>query len=202
MPFGSSDIFIPIPLETRGISAWPDQGDQFAVTNDQKKQFGIELSKLNDQFKAACKVFPNDVKAAMWMSNNLITDPIVLVSKELSAQEANTSTKLLDKESLGARLLSMSEEKHPNGVTYLMEDKERLSALKLYADIMGLTSANQINNFNNANFNHKELKITVVRPEKKEEPKPIIGEIIENEVDNINPLPLTLKLVKKSIGAI
>lgn len=172
MPFGYPDQFsVEAPKSnwsTKFPVVWPTEDNNKAdwQTNvTLKKLFGIELSRKDNLFEAACSVYENE-NQALWASSNLISDPIVLAAKaEYNEREAKT---LLDKTALSFKILKFAEEKDPSSRFYIVDAKERLAALALYAKIQGYTDninidASTINNTNNV------MKIVLVKPEEKQQ---------------------------------
>lgn len=153
-----------------------------------KRQFGIELTKTEKPFEAACVVFKNNTQAALWISQYWINDPIVLASKETSAPQ---NKKLLDKEELAAKLLTMADEKTADGRFFLHELKDRRETLKLYSEVMGFTGKIDVDASTN-NFTNNVMKIVFVKPKQQEIKEEKIIEHQEQETAVI-PLPMKLK---------
>ena len=85
----------------------------------------------------------------------------------------------------------MSEEKSASGSFYILEGKDRLKALELYAKIQGyLDSKDNTKN----NFIHNQMIVKFVKPDVKE-----VGsrEISSNAkiIDNEGIVPLKVKLI-------
>lgn len=162
-------------------------------SNELKKLFGIELAQGNEPFKAACNICGQDTKQALWISQNWLNDPEVQAAKTSYLKAAETSDKLLDKEQLAARLLKMAEEKTANGAFYILDGKDRLKALELYAEVRGYTGKLAVD-ASTKTFNHTQMVIKFVKPDVKEKEPPTV--IDNNEPDNLNiKSPLKLKLV-------
>jgi hypothetical protein len=118
-----------------------------------------------------------------------LRDPIVVDAREAVENEIN----LLDKDQLLAKLLRFEGEKSPQGLP-IHESKERLNALKLYAEIRGYL--NKINiDASTINNNDNRMEIILVKaPDQKTEEK-----VIEHsEVDEVYDLGVNLKLVSNS----
>jgi hypothetical protein len=158
-----------------------------------KRLFGVEWAKNPKPFEAALIVFGEDTNAALWVSWNWLTDPIVLASKDAYAQNTELNEKLLDKDQLAARLLQFAEEKDVSGRFYVLEGKDRLAAYKLFAEIQGFIGKLSIDASTN-NFTNNELKLTLVRATKIEQEP----EIIEQEPVIENTLPVNIKLVSNA----
>ena len=175
--------------------AWikePVEETKIEVSSDLKKAFGIELAKGLKPFDAACIICGQDTKQALIISQSWLNDPEVEASKNLYLKAAETSNALLDKEQLAARLLKMAEEKSANGAFYILDGKDRLKALELYAEVRGYTGKLAVD-ASTKTFNHTQMVIKFVKPEVKEKEPPVT---IENETNNSNiKSPLKLKLV-------
>ena len=127
----------------------------------------------------------------MWVSQNWINDPIVLAVKDKYLEAASTSQTLLDKSQLGRKLLAMADEKNQSNTFYILDGKDRLKALELYAKVMGYEKEQSVTN---NNFIHNTMTVKLVEPEKKE----VATKIIEHNEDNSNQnstSPIKLKLV-------
>jgi hypothetical protein len=125
----------------------------------------------------------------LWAVQNWLRDPIVVDAREAVENEIN----LLDKDQLLAKLLRFEGEKSPQGLP-IHESKERLNALKLYAEIRGYL--NKINiDASTINNNDNRMEIILVKaPDQKTEEK-----VIEHsEVDEVYDLGVNLKLVSNS----
>lgn len=194
MPWGKPDIFRvePIKPSNGGWGSWEAPKPvmpQWAGDEEKKKLFGIELAKNHPSpFIAACKVFDPDTSGALWVSINWINDPVVLANRDLYLKTVVLDTTLLDKSQFASRLLKISDEP-------VLDGKDRIAALALYAKVMGYTDDKTLIT-NNNNFTHNEMKVTFVRTEKKTDKVVTLDNnpIIEN--DNIEPLPLKLTYVK------
>jgi hypothetical protein len=161
-----------------------------------KKAFGVELAKVPlNPFAAACKVFKTDTTAALKVSKDWLNDPIVNAAKDLYLKTLDIEAAQLDREQLASKLLKLADEKHPaNALIPAHEAKDRIAALKLYAEIKGFTNKDNVPTVTNNTING--LKIVLVKPEKKEE--------LKNVIDNVPNAPaqsgftVPLKLVKAS----
>jgi hypothetical protein len=179
-------VFIAQPIVVEAKSNWKDDADL-------KKCFAIALLTEKTPFEAGCKVFGNETNKALFAAANWVNDPIVVEAKQNYTESSEKPQKLLDREELSARLLAFSEDKITfNGnLVYAAEAKDRLAALKLYADIQGFTKPPSVEINNNNKIENNFLKIKFVEPDKKEDTK-IINDI-EEEAEVLN-LP-NLKLV-------
>jgi hypothetical protein len=177
------DTFEAFPLHRSTIPA-----PMIANADEKKRLFAIELAKSNQPFEAALICCGQNTQEALWISKNWINDPQVLGHKDGYLNSLETSKTLLDKEEVAAKLLTMAEEKTANSLFYVLEGKDRLKALELYAKIQGyLDTKDKATN----NFVHNQMIVKFVKPETKE--KKIIdndsNEVIEN---NITPLKVKL----------
>ncbi len=154
--------------------------------SEKKKLFASELAKNSNPLEAANKIFwqPDD---AVWVVNNWLHDPVVLAAKREFEQPA---TNLLDKDALARKLLKFSEEKDRTGQFYIVEAKERLAALRLYAELQGFIG-NKVDISTNNYINGMVVKF--VKPDNQQND----NKVIEGSAKTIdeNPLPLNIKLV-------
>lgn len=167
MPFGFPDKFEAWPLSK--LADWPQSAmPSFHADEAKKREYGIALAKEQIPFHAACSVCGQDTKAALWISTNWITDPIVVAAKDLYLKTVGLDATLLDKDQLGARLLAFADEKVTLGgkQVYVSEARDRLKALEVYAEIMGFKKSGIDNS--TKNFAFTKMKIVVVEPKAKE----------------------------------
>lgn len=185
------DVFeVEKPAPVRPKSAWVIPEPRIDDADKKKHLFGIALAKQS-AFPAACEIFGDDTNTALWVSQNWINDPVVLAARDKYLEAADTSQALLDKSQLGRKLLAMAEEKNQSNTFYILDGKDRLKALELYAKIMGYEKEQSVNN---NNFIHNTMVVKLVEPEKKE----VSAKIIDNNEDNQNQnstSPIKLKLV-------
>ena len=169
-----------------------------------KRMFAEALSQHATPFDAAIAVFGSDTAAALWASVHWLADPVVKAAKDVKAVK-----KILDKDALCNKLLDISEEKSPQGY-YLIEPKDRIACIKLYAEIQGYIGKSEVAQFNN--FANNNLKVVFVKPDNDHQKIKTIenlpetienNELIENEEEpeielenpnNFKPLP-KLKIV-------
>lgn len=179
------DIVPPTPKSIWNIS-------QPIIENEEekKRQFGVLLGKFSP-FKAACEIFGEDTNAALFISHNWIIDPVVVAAKDKYLEAADTSQVLLDKSQLARKFLNMAEEKNPSNTFYILDGKDRLKALELYAKINGYLD-DKNNQALTQNFVHNSMTIKLVEAEKKEQKITTIDN--EDKIQNTNS-PLKLKLV-------
>ena len=157
------DTFIALPLDA---APKPSVIPAPMINNatEKKKLFAMELVKASDPFQAACNICGQNTQEALWISKNWITDPEVLGHKDSYLNSVATSKTLLDKEEVAAKLLGMAEEKADNGMFYILEGKDRLKALELYAKIQGyLDNKDKQTN----NFVHNSMIVKFVKPDEK-----------------------------------
>lgn len=190
MPSGGWNTVVP------PVSPWAIQQQsrpKFADDDQLKKQFGIEWGKVEKPFEAACKIFKTDTSAALWIASNWLTDPIVNAAKDVYLKEIEAQAALLDKDAFAAMLMQTAMETSIEG-RYLIEAKERVNLLKLYADVRGFLNKDSatINNFNN----NEGLKVVFVKAELQ--PAALAPRVVSNsksEILNDGPSPLKIKLV-------
>ena len=157
---------------------------------EKKKLFAIELAKSNQPFQAACTICGDNTNEALWISKNWINDPEVIGYKDLYLNSLQTSKTLLDKDEIAAKLLNMSEETNPSGTFYILDGKDRLKALELYAKIQGYLDTKDKST---PTFIHNQMVVKFVKPNIKEK---IIDNNEANEDQSIvNITPLKVKLV-------
>lgn len=204
-PKGLKDIFAPrsgwgttIPA----VSPWTatqksiDPPKPFENDESLKKHFGVEWAKCEKPFEAACRVFETDTSAAVWIASKWLTDPVVLAAKDVYLKQVEAETLLLDKDAFAVKLMKLSEESvdTPRGRAYLLTGKERIEALKLYADVRGFLAkdSNTVNNFNN----NEGLKVVFVKAA-EQAPVKIIDQVPNDKSEMLNdyPSPIKIKLV-------
>ena len=112
---------------------WPSVDTLYRTDPEKKRLYGLALATGAKPFEAALKVF-DDTNKALWVSQNWANDPIVLEAKAI---EPVNNEKLLDKEQLASKFLLIFNEKDPSGRFYANEAKDRIAALKVYAEICG-----------------------------------------------------------------
>ena len=200
-----TDTFVAVNLQ----SPWSQVVDEVSAKSrpyehDEtlKKQFGIELAKAKNPFEAACVLAGTDTSMALWISQNWLTDPIVIANRDIYVQTVERSQPPLDKEQLAAKVLALAEEKTLNrqGVPVpSVEPKDRIAAFKLYSEIMGYTGKIEIDQSNKTTtITNNEIQIKLIRP--KEELIDVTPKQVQNAKSNINDedMPVTLKLVNAS----
>src|ERR1700744_901961 len=183
------------PSSSFDATSW---GNQVAQTKfvpeisnleEKKRQFGLELARLNAndhdaRLDAALAVFP-ETSIALWASQHLWADPAVLEARQSYTPPPKP---LLDKEGLAAKLLECAEEKiERNGQKhYVNEAKERLGFYNLYSKIMGFIDKPAESNTNN--FVSNEMKIVLVKPPEAETKAIESVKQVKDEPVNITPL--------------
>ena len=200
-----TDTFVAVNLQ----SPWSQVVDEVSAKSrpyehDEtlKKQFGIELAKAKNPFEAACVLAGTDTSMALWISQNWLTDPIVIANRDIYVQTVERSQPPLDKKQLAAKVLALAEEKTLNrqGVPVpSVEPKDRIAAFKLYSEIMGYTGKIEIDQSNKTTtITNNEIQIKLIRP--KEELTDVTPKQVQNAKSNINDedMPVTLKLVNAS----
>lgn len=203
MNYGAMTFFEVEPLKENGWSTtpWPIPAEIIPAFNnddEKKKAFGIELAKSHSSpFAAACEVFPDDTQAAIWVTQNWMLDPVVNAAKDLYTKAVETGGSLLDKNQLLAKILKFADEKDLQSNRYVVDAKERISALKLYAEIQGYVGKVEIDQSTNYNHTNNEMKILLVRPANDiKEPAPVTIDNDENEEEiDKSSTPISLKLV-------
>lgn len=171
-------------------SAWNIPEPVIDNADEKKRLFGLHLAKL-PAFKAACEVFP-ETNTALWVSHNWVNDPIVAAAKDKYLEAADNSQALLDKDQFARMLLNMANEKNASQTIHILDGKDRLKALELYAKVKGLIDTKPDPTLTQ-NFVHNSMTIKLVEPKAKEK---IINNFDTNEasIQNKNS-PLKLKLV-------
>ena len=190
MPFGYPDNFAVSPWAKQAQQTAPYRPD-FADDEKLKQAFGIALAKGKSAFDAGMELFKEEMPKALWASLNWVNDPTVIASKDIYQQTLKNLQKPLDKDQLLAKILSFADERI-NGVP-LVEAKDRLKALELYAKVSGYIDKIDINASTNINSTTNNLmKIVLVKPEKQDqiEQSSNIKSRIQNE--EIPSIPLKL----------
>lgn len=175
----------------RPKSAWKAPEPIIENAAEKKHLFGLALAKF-PPFKAACEVFGEDTNTAVWVSQHWWNDPIVVAAKDKYLEAAQVSQTLLDKEQLARKFLVMAEEKNANNTFYLLDGKDRLKALELYAQIMGYKDSKSEMP---VNFIHNSMTIKLVEPKKEQKTKTIDDNNNEEITNPNSSTPLKLKLV-------
>lgn len=187
MGYKLPDVFVPTPIAPPGWGTTKSvQAPAITNAEDKKKSFGIELAKGIQPFQAACNICGQDTQQALWISSNWLNDPTVIANKDAYLKGVDTIAKLLDKDQLAAKLLAMAEERNASGTFYILDGKDRLKALELYAKIQKFTDGEDINIRNNF---IPQITVKFVEPDKKE------IKTIETVDNDPSIVPTKLKLV-------
>lgn len=185
------DTFVVSPW-ARAAATQPPSKPDFADDEKLKQRFGIALAKGATAFDAGLELFENETSKALWASLNWVADPIVQASKDSYQQTAASLQKPLDKDALLAKILTFADERI-NGVP-LVEAKDRLKALELYAKVSGYIDKVDINASTNINSTTNNLmKIVLVKPEKQD--KIDQSSNIKSRIQNEEIPSIPLKLV-------
>lgn len=182
---------LPDAFEVKPLPAWsvtpakPIIAPKIDNEEEKKKAFGIELAKGVPAFQAACNICGQSTQQALWISSNWLNDPIVIANKDIYLKGVKSAETLLDSDQLAARLLAMAEERNSSGTFYILDGKDRLSALALYAKIRGYTDKDK-DIQNNNNFVN-QLIVKFVEPDKKE---------IREEIIDVAPVDSSVPKLK------
>lgn len=156
---------------------------------NKKKEFGIAIAKGIAPFAAASAIL-DETSSALWVSQNWLTDPVVIAARDSYLNTRKSQEKILDKDALCVKLLEFVDEKDTNGRFLINEGKDRLQALRLYAEIKGFIGKVDINA--STNYTNNLMKIVLVKPENQEKPT-----LIDNDLEQAEIVPLPgIKLVK------
>lgn len=184
----SPSFFEALPLEqVRLLEPWQEDSDC-------KRLFGVELAKGLKPFEAALNVVEQNANRAMWVSHYWLTDPEVIAARDVYKKSLGDQKSLLDKDGLAVKLLKLADEKDPSGKFYLNEAKDRLAALKLYAEVQGYIGKIDINASTNVNNVNNKLELILVKAPNKE--KLIEAESVSEPEIEVPKTPIELKLVK------
>lgn len=160
--------------------------------DEKKKLFGIYLAQNLKPFEAGLKVFGSDTAAGLWVSQNWLYDAEVLASKADYLKTSEPTNTLLDKEQLEAKVLAFVDEKDIHG-RYLVDAKERLAALKLYAEIKGFSGKVNIDASTKNFTNNVGMIIEFVEPEpQKQQIKTIEAKPVQETTDENSTFELSL----------
>lgn len=156
-----------------------------ANEDEVKRAFGIALAEGKNPFDAALAATNNNTNLALYVSQRWLNDSIVVEARK---NTVHNSKELLDAEELAARLLEMAEERDRNNLFYILEGKDRIKCLELYAKVRGFEKA--VLPTGNT-FIQNTMTIRLVEPEKKV----IESKSVEEVLEPINTSPIKLKLV-------
>lgn len=129
-----------------------------------KRAFGLALAQGKNPFDAALSVCGDQTNVALFISQKWLNDPIVIATRQNTVDNHN---ELLDAEELAAKLLKMSEEKDRTNTFYVLEGKDRVALLKLYAEVRGMIGKTAIDQ-SSKNFTYNSMVVKFVAPDKKE----------------------------------
>lgn len=191
MPFGYPDTFTawPVPQSQREL---PDYADDAKL----KQAFAIELAKGASPFDAALVVAENQTNKALWISVNWVKDVSVIAQRDAYIEANKKVEKPLDRDGLLAKIMVIVDARDEYNRP-LVEAKDRITALKLYSDILGFTGKVENNNTVNNSFANKTVNLVMVRPDDRsttidQSPN------TKSEIINEKPLLTNIKLVKAS----
>ncbi len=168
------------------MGGWAVPAPAIEDEEGKKKLFAEFLANGLKPFEAACSICGQDTSLALWIAQNWLNDPIVKQLRET----VDTGQSLLDKNQLALKFLNMAEEKNASNTFYLLDGKDRLKALELFAKVKGYLDTKDTST---QIFTHNHMTIKLVEPEKKMVSSPTT---IDNEppIQNSNS-PIKLKLV-------
>jgi hypothetical protein len=179
------------PIQQVNVPAW--QSDERLM-----RAYGEALAKNSvNPFQAACEVFGKEINAALWASNYWLTNPVVVAARDEKLKSLDISKELLNKDALAKKLLNFADERSLDGRFPLHDSKDRLAALKLYAEIMQFIGQASID-MSNKTFTNNVMNIKFVKPDRKEEIEPEIKTIEHNVEEEKLTLPVKIKLVSNS----
>ncbi len=187
--------FVAEPLAKPAANGWtlaPPQAPQtpsWADDIDKKTVFAKRLAKGDKPYDAAVFALGN-TQDALWALQNWLRDPFVVETRELAEAEIN----LLDKDQLSVKLLRFADEKTASGHP-LHESKDRIAALKLYAEIQGMIGNNvNVDLSKTINNDNRIARITFVNA--NPEPEKSVKTIEHRPKSENQPLKdVNLKLV-------
>ena len=121
--------------------------------------------------------------------------PDVCIAPDPPKAPVEAPQSLLDKDAFARRLLAIADEAiERNGQKHFIhEAKDRHAFLKLYAETMGFVGQKALIDAS-TNFTNNEMKIVLVKPDKKGEIE-TIKPIVEHEEEITNITPLRIKAV-------
>jgi hypothetical protein len=118
--------------------------------DETRKQFAVEMLRHDgDAFEASKAVFPHHMSAAIMASEHWPHDPEIIAYMD-ELRHSTDAEEYLPTKAETARLI------YNIGSAMYIEPKDRIAALKLYADLRGFTApknapANNVTNFNTVN---------------------------------------------------
>lgn len=191
MPFGYPDTFTAWPVQ-QSQRELPDYADDAKL----KQAFAIELAKGASPFDAALVVAENQTNKALWISVNWVKDVSVIAQRDAYIEANKKVEKPLDRDGLLAKIMGIVDARDEYNRP-LVEAKDRITALKLYSDILGFTGKVENNNTVNNSFANKTVNLVMVKPDDRsttidQSPN------TKSEIINEKPLLTNIKLVKAS----
>lgn len=173
------------PWQQRSSYQEPPRPD-FADDEELRKSFGIALGKGLEAFPAGLELFPKETSKALWASVHWLNDPIAVAARDAYKKTLKSFEKPLDRDELLQEVLVSAR--------MALEDKDRCSLFKLYAEIAGFTGKVDPVNVNNNTNN--TMKITFVSGTPKEATKTIDASYNSSDKSKIlNEDTVKLKLV-------
>lgn len=168
----------------------------FEESDVNKKLYGVELAKGLTAYEAAKAVFPEGQGVCVWVAQNWIAEPVVIAAKDEYLQAIDAKSKNLDKEQFLAKVMDFYDATYEIGGTkrYVNEGKDRLAALKLYAEAKGFVNKNTIE-IDNSKTTNNFVGIKLVKAEPKEDKSKVIElPNTQSKISNSDAIP-QLKLV-------
>lgn len=105
------------------------------VADDKKPEYAAYLAQNphteKGAFDAACMLFPQATGLALWVAHNWRHDPVVIAERDRIEAEAKANVPVRSKAEVLAAVWENSER--------AWEPKDRIAALKLYADLCEYT---------------------------------------------------------------
>ena len=180
----------------------PEVRPAFADDEAKKQAFGIELAKQENNsdgaFKAALIVFEDQTGPSLWAAHHWINDPFVIAQRDIYLKTLKSVEKPLDKTELAAKLLALADERvERNGQKFhVHEAKDRIAALKAYAEVLGYTG-NKVNIDNSTNSfnNNNRMELYLVKSDNQNEQKVIESTVEEHATVDLDVVPIEIKLV-------
>ena len=125
------------------------------ITDDLRERFASEFLRLNkDQYKAGAAIWPSDPNKGVALGMELAADP---KTKQIIADLLNTKGPrafLPTKEEAAAEIWAFATDKAVH-----RDAKDRLSAFRLFCDVMGFIEKAPANNINLGVVNNKVMVV-------------------------------------------
>ena len=181
----------------------PEVLPAFATDEEKKKAYGIALAKLGDitrdsAFNAGLEIFNDQTGPALWVAAHWTSDPAVIAARDIYLKSIKAVEKPLDKTELAARLLALADEKVTrNGQAFhVHEAKDRIAALKAYAEVLGYTGKINIDNSTNNNlFQNNVMELVLIPSPEQNNNKLKVMEQINSDLEPLDVVPIEIKLV-------